>query len=171
MSKIEFEEIVRRKELSFRGAINFNSSLVELIVTRIIMVSNIANVKEEIIKLRRVMISEKIEMAQCLLKIFHPDIYKENKSIFNRFTKLKNFRNQIAHCVITWEYPEDMKFTVWDLSEDKKGKSFYRPIEMSVDECKNKLSLFSNTSRDFYQLIETLENKLGLPFIDFSYKV
>lgn len=125
------------KELSIRGSILQVCAKIEMVLCQIMIINDFGNLKKKHIPFQDLRFYEKINKAQFHIKQFSPSLYTKNKQIFGKLHVLKDFRNKMAHCGMTWE-GED--FVIWEIEVDKKDKvhSFY-PVKFTVSQAELKL--------------------------------
>lgn len=168
MEDKEREELRLRKEWMLRGRIIKSTALIEMIVARIMLVSNFPNPDlSYMVELKGVTITKKLGIASKLLRELHPLLFPKFNKIKRRFNKLKDFRNQLSHCVFVWHDPELMSFKMWDTFEGEDGLHYFKLVEVSIEECIKKIFQFDKVSNDFLDFVIELEESLGQPFQDF----
>jgi len=145
------------KEIMLRGTIMKLSSFYEMALSKIIIISNPNNAKEEIKKFKGMTFGPKIERAKALLLEHHPDIFKEFEKVFDELDKVKDFRNKMAHCSIYWHEPSYRSFELWDESKKEDKSIVLEATIYTMTECVSKIEDFRNT---LLKLLE-LDYKVG----------
>ena len=95
---------------------------------------------------RKMMLSEKIKKTIEVLKTYRPELYTKHESDFQELDKLKNIRNQMAHCKMKWnkEESENMSFEFLEIIKEEGKDEKFDTIKISVEECYNKFEEFKN---------------------------
>jgi hypothetical protein len=148
------------KEYLIRGKTIALTAQIEAIVASIMLISNIANPRDELVELKGLMINEKLKRAKEILKKFHPNVYKKAKPLFRRYKKISVFRNQIAHCVFEWNDPTLLSFCVWDIKDSPDGH-YFDLVRYSVQESDDNIELLQQFVYDFGELVEMVKQAGG----------
>lgn len=126
-----------RPEVEIRGAALKISITIESMLMQIIFFTSEELFMEEnshYLKTKHVTFGEKIGRLRELLKIYHPDLAKRNKNLFNRIDKFLTFRNQLCHAMLTWKDEKPDVFIIHDIQEDPNKNEIFQEIEYNYNE-------------------------------------
>lgn len=149
---MESEVNAIEKEVMLRGTVMKISTLLEMALAKIIIISNPYNAKEEISKFKDMMFGGKIKRAKKLLSKHHPALFTEFKSVFKSLDKVKDFRNKMAHCSIYWHEPSFMSFELWDESKKEDNSIVLEATIYTMQECVLKIDELRKTFLEVQKL-------------------
>lgn len=134
------------QELKIRGAWISISADLEFLLSKIIIYCDSKNPRF-IRKFKKTMLKDKILWAQSELKKHHPTKFYELASCFEKIEELKEIRNQMAHCDISF-----------DPNESNKDRIFIRQFFYDELSQENKLETIEYSLNDLYLEVEKFRN-------------
>jgi hypothetical protein len=156
------------KEEIIRGQVMLVSAKIELILCRIIILSNVSNPKDEIIKFKKMMMGQKIEKAKKCLSETHANLFAEHQEAFSDLDKVKEFRNIIAHCPFRWHDPSLLSLEIWDVNIHSDGQHVIEPTVYTMEYCVLKILELQNALIKLLKLDIEIENILKTTHPEFS---
>ncbi len=160
-------QLANDKEILIRGRILQLSAKIESILAKIILVSKMEDLQAEAVKFKGMMLHGKIEYSQKTLEQYHPTIYERQKSVFEDLLKLKDFRNKIAHCEITWNYDDLSYYTVWDISISEDNIQFYYPFNYTINETFERIEEFKQVGASLVKILIEIQEKFNAQYPGF----
>ena len=130
----EFYQNTQKIEIKIRGEVVFTCSLIEALLAKIILLDADDKHKEESIKFNKLQLDKKIETAVASIRKRRPEIYKLHADFFEHLKEIVDFRNQMAHCLITWDYGHVSYFYIWNLSKNEEDIQFYNKQRIEIDD-------------------------------------
>ena len=115
--------------------------------------------KDEAIKLKGMMMAQKIETTIESLKKYHPNVWKENKQLFEELICLKRFRNRIAHCPISWDEKDASSFIIWDIDTAEDNIQYHKAFRYTIIECQRHLDEIESVSNRLMDLLPKIIGK------------
>jgi hypothetical protein len=112
-------------------------------------------------------LKDKIKMIKKLVRANYPAIYSQvNKSI-KKYQGACKFRNQLAHCLITWHDPTLMSFQIWDIEIDNEGIHIIAPVVFTINEARGKIEKLKETCLGIIQATMPIQNDFDSRFPNF----
>jgi len=156
------------KEILIRGRVSKISATLETALARLMLVANIDNRKDEIIKFKGMNLGGKIVKACTILQNYYPDIYRLNNEVFDvELIKAKDFRNRITHGMFKWHDSLSDSFQIWDVKMEEDKVHYFYPYEYTINECLIGMDELKNVTRKVLGIVIDIEDRMKERKTDF----
>ncbi len=146
---MNLEDCQVENEQTLRGSVLQVSARIEMILLRIVIISNVKDLDSAIITFNKKTLRDKLDYAINEFKTKRNDLYLEYEQAFNDLKKLIPFRNRFAHSMIYWDDNSDSSFKIIEISayidkSNKKHRVEFLPIIYTVSSFKQELDSLTN---------------------------
>jgi hypothetical protein len=156
------------KEILLRGRVLQITALLENYLKRVLLTLKANIGDDEIIKFKEMGLNNKIIMIKDLVKIHYPTLYSSIKKAIKKYQKACVFRNQLAHCLITWSDPTLLTFEVWDIEVDSDGIHIIKPITYTVHQAMEEIEKLKAACVEVIKSTMPIQDEFDRRFPGFS---
>jgi len=138
MDMKSFKERAKDVELLLRGKVLSECAITEVSLLRMIIFCNEEReeMNKEILNFKSLIFQQKIIRAEKILQEMKPALYETVKEEFASLHRIREFRNNIAHSMFTWDENEkDISyFYVWEIKVPEDKIQYHQAIKYTLQD-------------------------------------
>lgn len=153
----------KKIEIDFRGECIFFTSQIESWLAKIILFIKLEHPELGIknVDFKNLKFANKIDKVLSLFTKFYPHILLNDSKLFDDLTRVRIFRNRVAHCEFSWDENEldHSYFDIWDIEEDEEKNQFFVPIRYTIQESIAELEHIVNTGSRLLEITRDFQTR------------
>ena len=156
------EGIQLEKEILLRGSVLQVSARIEMVLLRVVLVSNADDMETAINGFKAKTMHQKIVAAKDALQLKYNSLYLKNEQAFIDLNEMRHFRNRFAHCIIEWDGQSVIRFKIVEANSQKHPTTqqlsvTFQPFHYTLDSFQIELEKLSNVLTELMVLNNDIE--------------
>lgn len=160
------EKRQKRIQIDLCGEVIYHSTLIESFLAKLILFIKFEQQDSSILKIDfgTMKFASKIKKVKTLLENYYPDVIGSYENLFDDLDIVKNFRNKIAHCQISWDDNESEYFYIWDIQTDESKSGMYVASKMTIQESIEELDFMVTTGNKLLSITKNFQERFNQKF-------